>query len=92
MYTGEHNRSVAGIKMASEPDAPKTFINSIREIDYNETWMILHFLHLKLSFLRDSLCIYSLPLEWNTLGDAKLQHNCKTFQICLKNNLLDEIP
>ena len=78
-------------------NAPKTFINvwhtnDIREMDQNLRNMDDFTLPApKTEFIKRQPQ-YSLPLEWNNLGDIKIQHNCKTFQICLKNNLLDEIP
>ena len=30
---------------------------------------------------------YSLPIEWNKLGDIRFQHNPFTFKLVLKNHL-----
>ena len=35
--------------------------------------------------------IYSLPFEWNQLDDVRFQNNKITFQINLKNNLLNSL-
>ena len=33
--------------------------------------------------------IYTLPHEWNSLGDIRFQNNMVTFRIALKNDLLN---
>ena len=35
--------------------------------------------------------IYSLPNEWNALGDLRFQHNMTTFRIRLKYDLLSTL-
>ena len=35
--------------------------------------------------------MYSLPFEWNQLDDVRFQNNKITFQINLKNNLLNSL-
>ena len=35
--------------------------------------------------------MYSLPYEWNNLDDVRFQNNKITFQINLKNNLLNSL-
>ena len=35
--------------------------------------------------------IYTLPNEWNSLGDSRFQRNAVTFRTELKNNLLNTL-
>ena len=77
--------------------APKTFANIWqtnvdRDLDYNLRNMNDFTLPAPKTEFFKRQPLYTLPLEWNNLDEIKLQHNCTTFQICLKNNLLNEIP
>ena len=54
--------------------------------------MNLSYLHLESSFSGNSLfSIYTLPSEWNKLEDSRFQYNRITFQIEIKNKLLEQL-
>ena len=76
--------------------APKTFRdewkkNEARNLNY-ELRNNDHFTIPKINFSTLSNCPYfAYPLEWNNLGDLRLQNNKITFQINLEFNLLEEL-
>ena len=77
--------------------APKTFANIWqtnvdRDLDYNLRNMDDFTLPAPKTEFFKRQPLYTLPLAWKNLDEIKLQHNCTTFKICLKNNLLNEIP
>ena len=76
--------------------APKSFLdtwhkNVQRNLNYqlrnNDLFYtpLVRFEHLK------NIPYFSFPVEWNTLNDIRFQSNKKTFQIALKNSLLEEL-
>ena len=76
--------------------APKSFndvwtLNANREHEYqlrnnNEFVLIAP----RIEFVKKQP-IYSLPNEWNALGDLRFQHNMTTFRIGLKYDLLSTL-
>ena len=84
--------------MVPNPDkyVPKSFLdtwhkNVQRNLNYqlrnNDLFYtpLVRFEHLK------NIPYFSFPVEWNTLNDIRFQSNKKTFQIALKNSLLEEL-
>ena len=76
--------------------APESFtnvwtVNENREHDYqlqNNNEFVLP--APRIEFLKKQP-IYTLPHEWNKIGDIRFQHNKTTFRIELKNNLFNQL-